>query len=269
MKSYNAVTLGKSLTKFKKNGLILTETRHQPNLSLSKHSHKNDSIACVLEGSYDEKIDYQTFECIPNSLLVKPGGEYHSNKYNRAGAHCLLIEIKPKRLKDYSPLHGFFSETRYFQKGKFLTLINRIRQEMTISDNTSEIAIEGLILELFAIINRQSKQINETGNPYWLKEAKDFIHAHSSEPISLSVVAKAIGYHPSHIARVFRQKNNCSIGTYIRQTRLENAAKQLLETNKSLAEISASTGFYDQSHFTSAFKLYTGMTPTKYRAKKN
>ncbi|MFG0289313.1 MAG: AraC family transcriptional regulator, partial [Rhodopirellula sp. JB044] len=35
----------------------------------------------------------------------------------------------------------------------------------------------------------------------------------------------------------------------------------------SVAEVSAATGFYDQSHFTKRFRQVTGLTPLAYRKK--
>ena len=193
----------------------------------------------------------------------------HSNKYHRAGAHCLIVEITPERLSDSNSLTNVFNRAKHFQREDYFSVINRIRREVRISDISSELAIEGLTLELLAKLDRRTRSLDKSGEPAWLKDARDFIHAHFKESISLSTVARIVDFHPSHVARVFRQKYNCSIGTYVRRLRLENAAEQLINTERSITEISHSAGFYDQSHFTSAFKLYTGTTPSKFRAGKN
>ena len=49
------------------------------------------------------------------------------------------------------------------------------------------------------------------------------------------------------------------------QTRLTLAAQLLRETNRSIADIAYSTGFYDHSAMTRAFRSATGMTPTQFR----
>ena len=52
---------------------------------------------------------------------------------------------------------------------------------------------------------------------------------------------------------------------YITRIRLEKA-KHLIETSSlTIAEISEKTGFASQSYFSTAFKNYTGMTPTRYK----
>nr|MDQ5836012.1 helix-turn-helix domain-containing protein [Acidobacteriota bacterium] len=40
---------------------------------------------------------------------------------------------------------------------------------------------------------------------------------------------------------------------------------ELADPEKTLAEIAAAAGFYDQSHFANAFKRHTGFTPAEFR----
>jgi AraC-like DNA-binding protein len=47
--------------------------------------------------------------------------------------------------------------------------------------------------------------------------------------------------------------------------RLQLARRQLTESNDPVGTIAQACGFYDQSHFTRAFKKYTGLTPLAYR----
>ena len=55
---------------------------------------------------------------------------------------------------------------------------------------------------------------------------------------------------------------------YITRIRLEKAKKLIEETDMTIAEISDSTGFASQSYFSTAFKNYTGLTPSQYKLKK-
>jgi AraC-like DNA-binding protein len=47
--------------------------------------------------------------------------------------------------------------------------------------------------------------------------------------------------------------------------RIEHAARQLADTNVSLAEIAQSAGFSDQSHFSNLFRRHTGQSPYQFR----
>jgi AraC family transcriptional regulator len=64
---------------------------------------------------------------------------------------------------------------------------------------------------------------------------------------------------------MFRKFYRCSVGEYVRRLRLELAARELACTEKPLAQVAAECGFYDQSHFTHAFKRRFRMTPMTFR----
>jgi AraC family transcriptional regulator len=100
----------------------------------------------------------------------------------------------------------------------------------------------------------------------WLDKVKEIIHSQYAEPLRLSQIAKAVNVHPVHLARTFRNHHNCTIGEYVRQLRIEFACRQLSTSETSLAEIALQAGFASQSHFSTAFKLHTGMTPVRYRS---
>ena len=57
-----------------------------------------------------------------------------------------------------------------------------------------------------------------------------------------------------------------TVGTYVRRLRLDWAARELARSDTALARVALVAGFADQSHFTRAFRGYTGLTPSVYRA---
>ncbi len=49
------------------------------------------------------------------------------------------------------------------------------------------------------------------------------------------------------------------------QYRMEEAARWLLNTDASIEKIALSVGFQNIYYFSTSFKKYTGIAPTKYR----
>ena len=81
----------------------------------------------------------------------------------------------------------------------------------------------------------------------------------------MTEVAATVGVHPVHLARVFRLHYGTPVGAYVRGLRLEWAAGRLTASDDNIAQIALQSGFYDQSHFTRAFKHQFGLTPLAYR----
>src|SRR5688572_15579699 len=90
---FSPITLGETIARVERNGLVFTETVHKANRMLPRHYHEHANIAFTLNGSFTEILDRQRFECASHSLIFKPVGEAHENEYGRAGMHCFLIEV--------------------------------------------------------------------------------------------------------------------------------------------------------------------------------
>lgn len=71
--------------------------------------------------------------------------------------------------------------------------------------------------------------------------------------------------NPTTLKAVFKSVYGTSIAAHIKEHRMEQAAKLLLETELSIAEIGQQIGYESQSKFTSAFKAYYHTLPTEYR----
>ncbi|MDH3295823.1 MAG: helix-turn-helix transcriptional regulator, partial [Acidimicrobiia bacterium] len=54
---------------------------------------------------------------------------------------------------------------------------------------------------------------------------------------------------------------------YVLRARVEQAARLLTDTDRSLADIAVSCGFYDQADFTRRFARLTSETPAQFRSR--
>jgi AraC family transcriptional regulator len=134
-------------------------------------------------------------------------------------------------------------------------------------DAVSPLVIEGLALEMLAELSRRSVlPLERRPVARWLEQVREIINTQFSEPLTLSQIAKSVNIHPVHIARTFRKHHRCTIGEYVRRLRIEFACRQLSTSNTPLAEIALQAGFSSQSHFSTTFRLITGLTPAQYRS---
>jgi AraC family transcriptional regulator len=125
--------------------------------------------------------------------------------------------------------------------------------------------IEGLILAMLGEASRRQNANNDRPRPPWLKKAHAILTERFTDNLTLADIAAEVGVHPVTLAAKFRESYGHTVGEFVRQSRIERARVELSKGNLSLASIAATAGFADQSHFSKAFKSYTGMTPTEYR----
>ncbi len=85
--------------------------------------------------------------------------------------------------------------------------------------------------------------------------------------LNLKSLAKALRIHPNHLSRIINEHFALSFNDYINQWRIEEAKKLLLKDGerKNILEILYECGFYSKSVFNTAFRKFTGMTPSQYR----
>ena len=72
------------------------------------------------------------------------------------------------------------------------------------------------------------------------------------------------GAASTYFSKLFKRKWVSRLRTTLSKVRVE-AAKLLMRSDYSLAEISQMVGFNDQSYFTKVFKKHTGESPHRWR----
>jgi AraC-like DNA-binding protein len=97
-------------------------------------------------------------------------------------------------------------------------------------------------------------------------KARNFIHAHSNEELSLGKVARAANTSANYFSEKFKEATGTTFVQYVARTRFEKAAALLREGDLRVSEIAFATGFQSLSQFNRVFKKSSGKSPTEYRA---
>jgi AraC family transcriptional regulator len=101
--------------------------------------------------------------------------------------------------------------------------------------------------------------------PWQRRRVVELLQEHLDGEIKLATLAEECRLSVSHFTRSFRKTFGTSAHRYLILHRIEIAKVLLSETNNSLVEIAAQTGFSDQAAFTRAFANVVGATPAKWR----
>jgi AraC-like DNA-binding protein len=97
-----------------------------------------------------------------------------------------------------------------------------------------------------------------------LRRIRAYIDAHIGEHISLDDLAHQAGVSRFHFARQFRLSTGESPMGYVRRARIERSKSILQSRGTTIAEVAATLGFSDQSHFTRTFGRLVGVSPGSF-----
>jgi AraC family transcriptional regulator len=244
--------------------LRVTTTWRPPGLAVAQHTHDLTSLAFCVEGPFEETFGKSWRQVTTRSLLVRPGGQPHANRYPACTpARTLVIEVLPHALDDLRSETRVLDVPTILESPRFAVLSRRLFIEARKPDGVSPLAIEALVYDLVVSLTRHA-ETRTNGRPRWLGHVCDFLHAEFTRTVALSDLATIAGVHPSHLAKAFRRIHGVTIGEYVRQLRLEYATTLLKESRLPLAEIAVACGFHDQSHFTRVFASAFGISPGRY-----
>jgi AraC family transcriptional regulator len=94
--------------------------------------------------------------------------------------------------------------------------------------------------------------------------AKEFLHAHEGNRLSLEQVSSAVGVSPVYLTQEFTRSEGVPLYQYHLSLRLARALTELPHSDD-ITGLALDLGFSSHSHFTLAFRNAFGMTPSQYR----
>lgn len=88
--------------------------------------------------------------------------------------------------------------------------------------------------------------------------------------LTLRDLSQRLRIHYNHLSRIINERFGLSYNDFINRYRIEEAKQKLTDEKQresTILDILLSTGFYSKSVFNTAFKKFTGITPSEYRKK--
>lgn len=101
-----------------------------------------------------------------------------------------------------------------------------------------------------------------------MRLAKDILISDLANPPSIVALAKAIGINATKLKQDFKSVHGNTIYRYLRDRRLSESKKMLLQLDMTIANIAVEVGYSNASKFAIAFKKRYGINP-KYIRKSN
>lgn len=157
-------------------------------------------------------------------------------------------------MKVYEPLHQLSStQDRFSMLIAFLQILNTLSH------------CEGA----HALATTSFAKVNVEDDSRRILKVKNYISAHYAEVIKLGTLAQLANMSESAFSRFFKLHTGKTLSDYIIDIRLGFAARKLIETNQSVAEIGFSCGYNNLSNFNRIFRRKKGCSPTQFRENYN
>lgn len=113
--------------------------------------------------------------------------------------------------------------------------------------------------------DKVSDGMEDYRNKQKMKEAIAYIKDNYHKDLNMAVVSNYISMNYSLFSLAFKEYTGMNFVNYVKELRVNEAKRLLLETDKKINEISSLIGYENEKHFMRVFKSIYGVSPTEYR----
>jgi AraC-like DNA-binding protein len=254
-------------------GLILGTARFAE-FRFEPHYHLDCHIGLIANGVQRQSFRGDSLLLTRGAIQLMPPGEVHDGVAADRSYTLQTFRLSP------ALLNGFGEEItgkHYFPSQPAAVLQDRrlaeqlLNMHATLQHGPSDpILNETYVLELleslFARLKQPSPQtIAGALSSQQLRFVRDFVEAHIADKIVLEDLSALVGLSRFRFLKLFKRTIGMTPHAWLLRMRLEKAVALInANRNMSITEIAHAVGFFDQSHFTRAFREAYGVTPARF-----
>jgi AraC family transcriptional regulator len=258
------ITFGSTRSIAEGRGFRLLETAHRGNTRLAAHEHEDVSLDVVVFGVVEECVGRRVFCRRRGSLLIKPAGALHANRYGPSDTRGLLLQL---------PVTSALLSEHRGSLGGDARHIDDVSDSLPVvagalfrlRELAAAQAIEDAVRVLLSELTPPHRRRPSARDAECVARAARGMILDGADRVSLTALANSHGLTPSAVTHAFRRLYSCTPRALQRRTRLERAEQLLGDPSLTLSQVAARSGFSDQAHFSREFRRIADMTPGTYR----
>lgn len=97
-----------------------------------------------------------------------------------------------------------------------------------------------------------------------VREALTLLEGRLEQALDLKKLARDVGCAPPYLSRLVKQETGKTLLLHLRSLRISKAAEIFSENRLNVTEVALEVGYQSLSHFSKAFSLEKGMTPSQF-----
>lgn len=259
----------------------------------NEHYHNYYEFYYLLSGRRKFFLNNKLYHVHAGDLMAIPKGEIHRTTYFPedilATGHSIQSLHDHERfalcfddsliahLKEEIGENGFMSCFEHRQitiplnrRAYFEELFEKLLQESKGNDEFSNCLCKRYCEEIILLLIRcqryhEPEAVSMGIEDKQMEMAAQYMSTHFHENLSLKDLANKCCMSESYFSRRFKQVTGFGFKEYLNTIRIRHACDLLLQTNKSIMEISEECGYMDSNYFGDAFRKVKNVSPSKYR----
>ena len=124
-----------------------------------------------------------------------------------------------------------------------------------------------LIIKMFRKIEKEDGARLSLRLRAAVNDTAEYLKQNFRRHLTLDELSSRIFFSKDYLNRIFRELMGMPVGAYLQKLRVDEAARLLRETDKTVTEISELSGFGDVKSFYTVFKREMDATPGEYRGR--
>ena len=197
--------------------------------------------------TYKDKVD--VIQTINNLISAEMGGPLNHDKY----AAVIMVSLCTRAAVQGGMLYD-----------KAYALSNFYYQSIELCNSVKE--IQTFVLTMYdEFVHRVAESRKQTEYSKPIKACCEYIHQHLEDDLSVSILARRLGYADYYLTNKFKAETGQNLRNYIRATRIQQAKFLLSNSAFDIQQISDTLHFGNRNYFTETFRKLVGVTPAEYR----
>ncbi len=260
-------------------------TLHATYQDVPLHWHEEAELTLILRGKGTYTIQLESMEVEAGDIVFVPpqqlhavttgGGEMDSDTFvfhmNLLGIGngdvCAVRYLVPLYQQKLRPPTVLRPEHPCYDR--VLRILREMDRAWKAKEPGYELAIKANLLLFLSLLMPYSEKATadltlRTEHAEKIKTALEFMDRNCGEEISIADVAAACYFSQYHFMRFFKKYMGVSCGEYLKNLRLEKAARAFSEGQTMILDVAGDAGFRNLSYFYREFQKKFGCTPKQF-----
>lgn len=210
----------------------------------------------------------------PNHAFILPANERHAYGADATNPWSIYwLHFRGEHVQMFQSIIGHLIYIKESDKSRYedrFLMFEEMYQNLAMGYNPENLEYVSFCLMHFLASLKyvnQFREVKKVKGDDFVQASIDYMKEHIEQSVTLEDIARHVGYSPSHFSALFSRRTSFAPMVYYNSLKIQRACSYLQFSNLKIKEIAFRLGYYDQFHFSRAFRKEMEFTPKAYRKK--